>query len=149
MISTIQLGSLCLQWLNQKSQRSVTVMSFFHDFILHYWWFSQTDNLARIRNNQRRCRERRREYIAELELKLKYHEEEMLQCSTQLQTTTQNLLCENELLKRLLESSGICQNSQDPDHTIDNTQPKTSQVEVSKYSWLLLSSVFKNRAQSF
>ncbi|KAJ5638059.1 hypothetical protein N7490_007938 [Penicillium lividum] len=66
----------------------------------------ETEDLARIRNNQRKCRERRRDYIAELEQKLKYHEDESVKRNTELQATIQELHCENEVLRKSLGISG-------------------------------------------
>ncbi|KAF2176859.1 hypothetical protein K469DRAFT_721851 [Zopfia rhizophila CBS 207.26] len=62
-------------------------------------------DLQRIRNNQRRSRARRKDYIAELEEKVRRYE------SSGSQTVTnpefKQLIKENELLKRLLHSIGL------------------------------------------
>ncbi|KAH7120886.1 hypothetical protein B0J11DRAFT_51280 [Dendryphion nanum] len=62
-------------------------------------------DLERIRNNQRRCRARQKSYIAELEARVRHYE------STQDQASAvpklQELMNENESLKRLLNSLGL------------------------------------------
>ncbi|KAF2009469.1 hypothetical protein BU24DRAFT_467844 [Aaosphaeria arxii CBS 175.79] len=62
-------------------------------------------NLERIRNNQRRCRARQKEYIAELEDKIRQYETANSQSSTD--PRLQLLSRENESLKRLLQSLGL------------------------------------------
>ncbi|KAJ5353448.1 hypothetical protein N7541_006012 [Penicillium brevicompactum] len=86
---------------------------------------SKTDDLARIRNNQRNSRERRRQYIADLELKVKSHEEEQIRCRTELQIITKKLARSNEILKRLLDPSGIRGHHQDWDVTEGLNCPHT------------------------
>ena len=65
----------------------------------------QAADLERIRNNQRRCRARQKEYIAELENKIRQYESASGQSSTD--PKLQELVRENELLKRLLHSLGL------------------------------------------
>ncbi|KAJ4989595.1 hypothetical protein SVAN01_04972 [Stagonosporopsis vannaccii] len=59
----------------------------------------------RIRNNQRRCRARQKEHIAELEDKIRQYESASSQSSTDPKLT--QLVRENESLKRLLQSLGL------------------------------------------
>lgn len=65
----------------------------------------QAADLERIRNNQRRCRARQKEYIAELEDKIRQYESASSQSSTN--PNLQQLVRENESLKRLLQSLGL------------------------------------------
>lgn len=65
----------------------------------------QTANLERIRNNQRRCRARQKEYIAELEDKIRQYESRSSKSSTD--PKLQQFVRENESLKRLLQSLGL------------------------------------------
>ncbi|KAJ5631193.1 uncharacterized protein N7484_011293 [Penicillium longicatenatum] len=76
---------------------------------------SKAEDLARVRNNQRKCRERRRDYLAELEQKLELYENERIQCSAdfaKLQATAHTLRQENEILRKLLRLSNISENDQ-------------------------------------
>jgi len=68
---------------------------------------TKASDLARIRNNQRRSRARRKDYIAELEEKLQKYESPQHQNFPHLEI--QDLLKENELLKKLLQSLGLDQ----------------------------------------
>lgn len=65
----------------------------------------QATDLERIRNKQRRCRARQKEYIASLEDKIRQYE------STSFETTTkqklEELASENRSLKRLLQALGL------------------------------------------
>ncbi|OGE55913.1 hypothetical protein PENARI_c003G07894 [Penicillium arizonense] len=90
---------------------------------------TKIEDLARIRNNQRNCRERRRGYIAELEQKVKYYEKERAQCCTRLQDKAQNLLRENEVLKTLFDPSSV---SEDQSLT-DRLKRPDADWEVSGY----------------
>lgn len=65
----------------------------------------QTANLERIRNNQRRCRARQKEYIAELEDKIRQYESGGSTSSTD--PKLQHFIRENESLKRILQSLGL------------------------------------------
>ncbi|KAK0129215.1 hypothetical protein ONS95_001150 [Cadophora gregata] len=69
---------------------------------------SATANLIRVRNNQRRSRARRREYVAELERKLKECEVEGVPtCSIVPEDTIRRLQEENRKLRELLRQVGI------------------------------------------
>jgi hypothetical protein len=61
--------------------------------------------IERIRNNQRRSRARRKEYIAQLEEKIRKRERQDGQ--TFMGTNLQHAIRENEVLRRLLQSIGI------------------------------------------
>jgi hypothetical protein len=65
----------------------------------------QAAGLERVRNNQRRCRARQKEHIAELEDKIRRYESASSQSSTD--PKLQQLVRENESLKRLLQSLGL------------------------------------------
>ncbi|OAL53466.1 hypothetical protein IQ07DRAFT_361496 [Pyrenochaeta sp. DS3sAY3a] len=66
---------------------------------------TKTANLERIRNNQRRCRARQKEYIAELEDKIRQYESGGSTSSTD--PKLQHFIRENESLKRILQSLGL------------------------------------------
>lgn len=65
----------------------------------------QAANLERVRNNQRRSRARRNEYLAELEGKVRSYESQGPQAHTDHKI--QLLSRENEMLKMLLNSMGL------------------------------------------
>ncbi|KAJ5945522.1 hypothetical protein N7454_002361 [Penicillium verhagenii] len=65
---------------------------------------TKTEDLARIRNNQRNCRERRRAYVAELEQKVNYYEKQKVQCCTTLQDRAQT---QQEVLETPCEPSSV------------------------------------------
>ncbi|KAH8688901.1 hypothetical protein GQ44DRAFT_765631 [Phaeosphaeriaceae sp. PMI808] len=66
---------------------------------------SRPVDLERVRNNQRRCRARQKEYITELEDKIRQYESASSQSSTD--PRLKQLVRENESLKRLLQSLGL------------------------------------------
>ncbi|CAG8980016.1 hypothetical protein HYALB_00005190 [Hymenoscyphus albidus] len=64
-------------------------------------------NLARIRDNQRRSRARRKEYLQELEIKLRQCENIGVEASTELQTAARRVASENKRLRELLAQKGV------------------------------------------
>lgn len=64
------------------------------------------DNI-RIRNNQRRSRARRKEYVQDLESKLRHCEQVGHEASAELQAAAQKTMAENVRLRQLLERHGI------------------------------------------
>ncbi|KAK9325464.1 hypothetical protein V1517DRAFT_314209 [Lipomyces orientalis] len=68
---------------------------------------SSTDHLARIRENQRRSRARKREYVADLEEKIRSCQEEGLQLNIQIQRTARRVVEENRKLRELLSKAGF------------------------------------------
>ncbi|KAK9238350.1 hypothetical protein V1525DRAFT_401334 [Lipomyces kononenkoae] len=65
------------------------------------------DHLARIRENQRRSRARKREYVADLETKVRSCQEEGLQLNIQIQRTARRVVEENRKLRDLLSNVGV------------------------------------------
>lgn len=65
----------------------------------------QATDLERIRNNQRRCRARQKEYIASLEDKIRQYEDMNFETTTKQKL--EELATENRLLKRLLQVLGL------------------------------------------
>ena len=61
-------------------------------------------NAARIRNNQRRSRARRKEYIQELEDKIRMYEQQGVQVAKEIQEAARAVVEENKMLKAELES---------------------------------------------
>ncbi|KAL1958500.1 hypothetical protein VTO42DRAFT_4364 [Malbranchea cinnamomea] len=74
---------------------------------------TKEEELARVRNNQRRSRERRRQYIAELERRIQHYEAVQTQAlaptSASASTSVQNLMRENGALRELLGFIGFDQ----------------------------------------
>ncbi|KAL7919701.1 hypothetical protein ACQKWADRAFT_187592 [Trichoderma austrokoningii] len=68
---------------------------------------AQKANLARIRDNQRRSRARRREYIAELEQRLRNFELEGVSASSEVQLAARRVAEENRQLRELLHKHGF------------------------------------------
>ncbi|KAK9390369.1 hypothetical protein V1515DRAFT_590135 [Lipomyces mesembrius] len=68
---------------------------------------NNTDHLARIRENQRRSRARKREYVADLETKIRSCQEEGLQLNIQIQRTARRVVDENRKLRELLSKVGV------------------------------------------
>lgn len=64
-------------------------------------------DLARIRDNQRRCRARRREYLARLEQKLRDYEKQGLQATQEMQRAAREVAAENAALRELLTRCGV------------------------------------------
>ncbi|KAK9369038.1 hypothetical protein V1509DRAFT_620933 [Lipomyces kononenkoae] len=68
---------------------------------------SNPNHLARIRENQRRSRARKREYVAELETKVRSCQAEGLQLNIQIQRTARRVVEENRKLRELLSKVGV------------------------------------------
>ncbi|KAL7789531.1 hypothetical protein V8C37DRAFT_213079 [Trichoderma ceciliae] len=68
---------------------------------------AQKANLARIRDNQRRSRARRREYIAELEQRLRSYELSGVEASAEVQMAARRVAEENRQLRELLHKHGF------------------------------------------
>ncbi|KAF1841228.1 uncharacterized protein K460DRAFT_380937 [Cucurbitaria berberidis CBS 394.84] len=67
----------------------------------------KAQNLARIRDNQRRSRARRKEYLHELETKLRSCEQVGIEASSEIQTAARKVLDENRRLRALLHERGV------------------------------------------
>ncbi|KAB8265717.1 hypothetical protein BDV32DRAFT_144236 [Aspergillus pseudonomiae] len=65
---------------------------------------TKEEDLTRVRNNQRRCRQRKRDYVAELERRLASMEDTTSREIKRLQSTVDELQQENERLIALLSS---------------------------------------------
>ncbi|CAI6342112.1 unnamed protein product [Periconia digitata] len=68
---------------------------------------SRAQNLARIRDNQRRSRARRKEYINELEGRLRNCEQAGIEASAEIQNAARRVLEENRKLRLLLHEQGL------------------------------------------
>ena len=64
-------------------------------------------NLARIRDNQRRSRARRKEYVQELEQRLREAESRRAQASADIQLAARKVVDENKKLRTLLNRHGV------------------------------------------
>ena len=90
----------------------------------------QSEDLARIRNNQRRSRARRQEYVRDLEKRVKEYEQMLSSQHLPDQSTLQHLRAENDSMKRLLDSLGLSQTlwRQLSDHSHDHLSPPSLPV---------------------
>lgn len=68
---------------------------------------SEKANLARIRDNQRRSRARRKEYLQELEARLRQCELQGIEASAEIQMAARRVADENKKLRGLLAQHGI------------------------------------------
>ncbi|CZT45440.1 uncharacterized protein RSE6_05749 [Rhynchosporium secalis] len=68
---------------------------------------SDKANLARIRDNQRRSRARRKEYLQELESRLRQCELQGVEASSEIQTAARRVAEENKRLRTLLSHNGV------------------------------------------
>ncbi|KAF2103544.1 hypothetical protein NA57DRAFT_31753, partial [Rhizodiscina lignyota] len=66
----------------------------------------EKDNLARIRENQRRSRARRKEYLQELEAKWRACEQKGVEATAEVQAAARQVLEENRRLRALLKERG-------------------------------------------
>lgn len=64
-------------------------------------------NLARIRDNQRRSRARRKEYLQELEARLRQCELQGIEASSEIQMAARRVADENKKLRALLAQHGV------------------------------------------
>jgi hypothetical protein len=64
-------------------------------------------NLARIRDNQRRSRQRRKEYLQELETKYRVCEQTGVEATAEVQKSARKVIDENIRLRQLLKQHGI------------------------------------------
>ncbi|KAK5121483.1 hypothetical protein LTR85_005316 [Meristemomyces frigidus] len=64
-------------------------------------------NLARIRDNQRRSRARRKEYLQELEVKYRTCEQVGVEASAEIQAAARRVVDENRRLRQLLKQQGL------------------------------------------
>lgn len=85
----------------------------------------QSEDLARIRNNQRRSRARQKEYVRDLEKKVREYEQMLSSQNLPDQSTVQHLRAENDSMQRLLESLGLSQTlwRQYNDHSLSHLSP--------------------------
>ncbi|KAB8212534.1 hypothetical protein BDV34DRAFT_5408 [Aspergillus parasiticus] len=67
---------------------------------------TKAEDLTRVRNNQRRCRQRKRDYVAELERRITSIEDTTSQEIQRLQTMVDELRQANERLTALLSAKG-------------------------------------------
>ncbi|KAM4061822.1 hypothetical protein HRG_013378 [Hirsutella rhossiliensis] len=68
---------------------------------------AQKNSLVRIRDNQRRSRARRREYVQELEQRLRVCELQGIEASTEIQIAARRVAEENKQLRELLNRHGF------------------------------------------
>lgn len=81
----------------------------------------KTANLARIRDNQRRSRARRKEYLQELEVKYRHCEQTGVAASAEIQAAARKVIDENRRLRQLLQAKGV------PDAEVEHATSGSSQ----------------------
>ena len=64
-------------------------------------------DLARVRNNQRRSRARRKEYLSEIEAKLRQYDSRGIEVTAEVQRAARGVISENRKLRRLLAHHGV------------------------------------------
>ncbi|KAM3420486.1 hypothetical protein BST61_g3755 [Cercospora zeina] len=67
----------------------------------------KADELARVRSNQRRSRARRKEYVQELEERVRRCERQGVQATAEVQAAARKIAAENAYLRQLLQKNGI------------------------------------------
>ncbi|PMD62959.1 uncharacterized protein K444DRAFT_525186 [Hyaloscypha bicolor E] len=87
-------------------------------------------NLARIRDNQRRSRARRKEYLQELEARLRQCELQGIEASSEIQMAARRVADENKKLRGLLVQHGV---GEDTIETYLQTSPTTDTMMGGQY----------------
>lgn len=72
---------------------------------------SSNPDAIRIRDNQRRSRARRKEYLADLEAKVRTCQMQGVQATSEMQTIARRVADENRSLRQLLEEYGVPSNT--------------------------------------
>lgn len=67
----------------------------------------KAEELARVRSNQRRSRARRKEYVQELEERVRCCERRGVQATAEVQAAAKKIAAENAYLRQLLQKNGI------------------------------------------
>lgn len=95
----------------------------------------QKANLARIRDNQRRSRARRKEYLNELETKYRTCEAIGVEASAEIQAAARKVLDENKRLRLLLKQQGLSDAEIDGSHAMSSSPAsiKTDMTENSQF----------------
>jgi hypothetical protein len=116
---------------------------------------SQASNLIRVRNNQRRSRARRREYIAELERKVhEYNAQGLPPCTPHIvpQDTILRLENENRKLREMLALAGVeldlggvpeVADNANPLQRLETAQDSLVSLRTVIYQWFLCADVSK------
>ncbi|PGH11143.1 hypothetical protein AJ80_07245 [Polytolypa hystricis UAMH7299] len=68
---------------------------------------TKSANLARVRENQRRCRARQKEYIQDLERRLQEYERRGVEATIEVQSAARRVVEENAQLRSLLRLRGV------------------------------------------
>lgn len=89
---------------------------------------AEKGNLARIRDNQRRSRARRKEYLQELETKLRMCELHGVEASTEIQVAARRVASENKKLRALLLQNGVSEDSIEA--FLSSTESSTASSEM-------------------
>ncbi|KAK9452453.1 hypothetical protein V1511DRAFT_513816 [Dipodascopsis uninucleata] len=71
---------------------------------------TKSEDLERVRNNQRKCRQRKRDYVAELESRIASYQETAIQANLRFQAKEEELRTENQALRTLLGTGAMDQN---------------------------------------
>ncbi|PKY00243.1 hypothetical protein P168DRAFT_74839 [Aspergillus campestris IBT 28561] len=95
---------------------------------------TKAEDLNRIRNNQRRCRQRKRDYVTELELRLANMESTTSQEICRLRGVADELLQENERLRGLLDSTCVDRRCGERSRQIDVAEQLEGNISITSDS---------------
>ncbi|KZV93861.1 hypothetical protein EXIGLDRAFT_716698 [Exidia glandulosa HHB12029] len=82
----------------------------------------------RVRNNQKRSRQRKKDYIASLEARVRACEQDGVQASVELQRTARRVDRENRILRRLLHEHGVVDDVANKALAAEDASTSTSSV---------------------
>ncbi|GIK07234.1 hypothetical protein Aspvir_002892 [Aspergillus viridinutans] len=88
-------------------------------------------DLKRVRDNQRKCRQRRRDYVAELESKIASYAEAAAEADMRRQAMEETLRGENEALRTLLASSSFSHDVLERDTTETQQEVILDEIQTS------------------
>jgi hypothetical protein len=100
--------------------------------------YKEKANLARIRDNQRRSRARRKEYLQELETSLRQCELQGVEASAEIQTAARKVADENKKLRAMLAHNGI---DSDSIELFLTTTPVTTAMDSNQHGSVTSNSV--------
>ncbi|KAI4603103.1 hypothetical protein KJ359_005895 [Pestalotiopsis sp. 9143b] len=106
-------------------------------------------NLTRIRENQRRSRARRKEYLQELEQRIRVYEQQGIEASTEIQQAARKVADENRKLRALLVQQGIDESSIESYLHSPNATPSLGQSAAGESATQVLDHLLVSRHSSF
>ncbi|KAI0159000.1 hypothetical protein BJ166DRAFT_499030 [Pestalotiopsis sp. NC0098] len=106
-------------------------------------------NLTRIRENQRRSRARRKEYLQELEQRIRAYEQQGIEASTEIQQAARKVADENRKLRALLVQQGIDESSIESYLHSPTATPSIGQSAAGESATQVLDHLLVSRHSSF